>query len=53
LDEGGDQQVATARQGARIALLGASLTAPACRFVFADADLPDVWSVGGTPSWRG
>lgn len=34
----GRRQVAYARQGARISLLKASLTAPACRFVFADAD---------------
>lgn len=33
-----DGRSPTARQGARIALLGAPLTAPACRFVFADAD---------------
>lgn len=33
-----DGRSPTARQRARIALLGASLTTPACRFVFADAD---------------
>ncbi|MCW2863540.1 MAG: putative transposase [Actinoallomurus sp.] len=32
-----DGRSPTAGQGARIALLGAYLTAPACRFVFADA----------------